>query len=83
MEVLLYPLATEKAVAAMESHNTLLFVVARSATKKQIKDAVTSLFGVEVVHVRTLVTPAGVKRAFITLGGKSVASDTMAQLGLA
>ncbi len=81
-DVLLYPLSTEKAVTAMEAENTLLFVVAKSATKPQIKKAVASLFGVDVVSVRTLVTPGGVKRAFVTLGGKSVASDIIAQLGL-
>jgi len=80
--VLLYPLSTEKAVRLMETHNTLLFVVDKAATKPQIRAAVMDHFDVVVADVRTLVTPRGLKRAFVRLGGTSVASDVMAQLGL-
>ncbi len=80
--ILLYPLSTEKAVRFMETQNTLLFVVDKAATKSQIRAAVSDHFGVTVADVRTLITPRGMKRAFVKLGGTSVASDVMAQLGL-
>ena len=80
--VLLYPLSTEKAVRFMETQNTLLFVVDKAATKLQIRNAIVDHFEVTVADVRTMITPHGIKRAFVKLGGTSVASDVMAQLGL-
>ena len=52
-EVLLHPLATEKSVRLMEAENKLTFVVAKSATKKEIKKAVESMFNIKVEEVNT------------------------------
>jgi hypothetical protein len=45
-DVLLSPVVTEKATAASE-HNKVVFKVARTATKPQIKEAVEKLFDVK------------------------------------
>ncbi len=52
-DVLIAPVITEKATAASE-FNKVVFKVARTATKRQIKDAVEKLFDVKVVAVNTL-----------------------------
>ena len=52
-DVLLSPVITEKATAASE-FNKVVFKVARTATKPQIKDAVEKLFDVKVRTVNTL-----------------------------
>lgn len=52
-DVLVSPVITEKATAASE-HNKVVFKVARTATKPQIKEAVEKLFDVKVRAVNTL-----------------------------
>jgi large subunit ribosomal protein L23 len=53
-DILISPVITEKATAASE-HSKVVFKVARSATKPQIKEAVEKLFDVKVKKVNTLV----------------------------
>ena len=53
-DVILAPVITEKATIASE-HNQVIFKVAGSATKPQIKEAVEKLFDVKVKAVNTLV----------------------------
>ena len=52
-DVLISPVITEKATMASE-HNKVVFKVARTATKPQIKEAVEKLFDVKVKSVNTL-----------------------------
>ncbi|MCH2540473.1 MAG: 50S ribosomal protein L23 [Anaerolineales bacterium] len=60
-DVLLRPLVTEKSSFQNEKLGQYVFEVAPDATKTQIKEAVQSLFDVNVIQVNTLVMPA--KRA--------------------
>jgi large subunit ribosomal protein L23 len=53
-DILISPVITEKATAASE-HGKVVFKVARTATKPQIKEAVEKLFDVKVKKVNTLV----------------------------
>jgi large subunit ribosomal protein L23 len=53
-DVILSPLITEKATIASE-RNQVVFKVARTATKPQIKAAVEKLFDVKVKRVNTLI----------------------------
>jgi large subunit ribosomal protein L23 len=53
-DVILSPVITEKATIASEL-NKVIFKVARTATKPQIKEAVEKLFDVKVKAVNTLV----------------------------
>ena len=78
-DVILSPVITEKATIASE-HNQVIFKVAGTATKPQIKEAIEKLFDVKVKSVNTLVrkgktkvfrgtfgSQSDVKRAIVTL----------------
>ena len=52
-DVVLAPHITEKATLASE-HNAVIFKVANTATKPQIKEAVEAIFGVSVMGVNTI-----------------------------
>jgi len=59
-DVIIAPVITEKATLASE-RNQVIFKVAMSATKPQIKEAVEKLFDVKVTSVNTLVRKGKVK----------------------
>ncbi|MEM2926333.1 MAG: 50S ribosomal protein L23 [Candidatus Bathyarchaeia archaeon] len=81
-EVILYPVMTEKAVSLIEKQNMLTFIVRRSASKPLIKKAIEELYQVKVAKVRTLITPLGEKKAFVTLQPDFKASDVAIKLGI-
>ena len=82
-DVLIRPLVTEKSSYQSSSLNQYSFVVANKATKTMVKDAVETLFDVNVVRVNIINAPAkrgrrarsrrllvrrpGYKKAIITL----------------
>ena len=84
-DVVLAPHITEKTTLLSE-HNAVVFKVANSASKPQIKAAVEALFGVNVLGVNTLTqkgktkrwkgrpyTRSDVKKAIVTLAeGQSI-----------
>jgi large subunit ribosomal protein L23 len=84
-DVVLAPVITEKSTMLSE-HNAVVFKVANSASKPQIKAAVEALFGVSVTGVNTLTqkgktkrwkgrpyTRSDVKKAIVTLAeGQSI-----------
>ncbi|TCT00918.1 50S ribosomal protein L23 [Aquabacter spiritensis] len=70
-DVILSPVITEKATAASE-YNKVVFRVAKTATKPQIKEAVERLFDVKVKSVNTLIRKGKVK---VFKGRKGVQSD--------
>jgi large subunit ribosomal protein L23 len=59
-DIIVAPVITEKATIASE-HNKVVFKVARTATKPQIKEAVEKLFDVKVKRVNTLNRPGKMK----------------------
>ena len=59
-DVIRRPVITEKSTAASE-HNKVVFLVAKAATKPQIKAAVETLFKVKVKAVNTLVRKGKLK----------------------
>jgi large subunit ribosomal protein L23 len=61
-QVLVAPIVSEKATAAAEKNNQVLFKVLRDATKPEIKAAVELLFKVEVKSVSTVTQKGKVKR---------------------
>jgi large subunit ribosomal protein L23 len=69
-DVILSPVITEKATLASE-FNKVVFKVAKTATKPQIKEAVEKLFDVKVTGVNTSVTKGKVKRFKGRLGQRS------------
>jgi large subunit ribosomal protein L23 len=69
-DVILSPVITEKATLASDK-NQVMFRVARTATKPQIKEAVEKLFDVKVKSVNTLVRKGKVKAFKGTIGTQS------------
>jgi large subunit ribosomal protein L23 len=67
-EVLIKPILTEKANAQQEKLRRYAFRVARKANKLEIKKAVESFYGVNVVNVNTSVSPGKNKSRFTKAG---------------
>jgi large subunit ribosomal protein L23 len=67
-QVLVAPIVSEKATAAAEKNNQVLFKVLRDATKPEIKAAIELLFKVEVESVQTVVQKGKVKRFGRSIG---------------
>lgn len=80
--VIKHPLNTEKGIRLMESENTLVFVVDKSATKKSIKTAIEQLLGCHVKNVRTINTHLGEKRAYVQFAQDTPAIDIATNLGM-
>ncbi|MFC5385522.1 50S ribosomal protein L23 [Aquamicrobium segne] len=66
-DVIVSPAITEKSTMASEQ-NQVIFNVAKTATKTEIKAAVEALFSVKVSAVNTLVRKGKVKRFRGTIG---------------
>jgi ribosomal protein uL23 len=81
-KIIKYPLATEKAIRLMEAENKLIFVIDKSATKKEVKKAVEELFKVKVIKVNTLNDITGGKRAYVKFAFDTPAIDIATKLGL-
>ena len=60
-DVIVTPAITEKSTLVSE-YNQVVFNVAKTATKPEIKAAVEALFGVKVTAVNTLVRKGKIKR---------------------
>ena len=60
-DIVLAPHITEKSTMVSE-HNAVVFKVASSASKPQIKEAIEALFGVTVTGINTIVTKGKTKR---------------------
>ena len=63
-EVLIKPILTEKANAQQEKLRRYAFKVAKKANKLEIKKAVESFYGVNVISVNTAVSPGKNKSRF-------------------
>jgi len=66
-DVIIGPVITEKATIASD-RNQVIFKVARTATKPQIKEAVEKLFDVKVKSVNTLIRKGKLKAFRGSLG---------------
>ncbi|MBI2654680.1 50S ribosomal protein L23 [Candidatus Woesearchaeota archaeon] len=80
--IIKYPLSTEKSIRLMEAENKLIFVVNKTATKKEIKKALEEMFKAEVDEVNTFINQNGEKRAYVRFSAKNPAIDIATQLGL-
>ncbi len=69
MGIIVKPLVTEKQTKVTEKFdNRYGFVVAKDATKDEIKEAVEELYDVKVVKVNTLIAPAKRKSRYTKAG---------------
>jgi large subunit ribosomal protein L23Ae len=77
-----HPLTTESAMAKVEAHNTLVFIVDARSNKKQIKDAVKRMYDIECLKVNTLIRPDGAKKAYCRLTEDHDALDIANRIGI-
>ncbi|MEM4311445.1 MAG: 50S ribosomal protein L23 [Nitrososphaerales archaeon] len=82
LKIIKRPYVTEKTLALVEKENKLVFLVNEEASKKEIKRAIKTLYGVEVSTVNTARTLYG-KKAYVRLSPKYSANDLASKLGLA
>ncbi|MEM3839197.1 MAG: 50S ribosomal protein L23 [Candidatus Micrarchaeaceae archaeon] len=82
MNALLYPVATEKVLGAVDRDNTIVYVVDMRAGKKQIKEEFEKTFGVKVDRINTSVTIKNTKKAYIKINKAAKASDIARKLKL-
>jgi large subunit ribosomal protein L23 len=81
-EVVLYPLMTEVSSRMLETENKLVLVVNLKATKADVRRAVEELYAVKVERVNMMVTPRGMKKAFVKLHPDYKAVDVAIKLGI-
>ena len=81
-KIIKHPLSTEKSIRMMEQENKLIFVVDRRATKKDIKEAIETMFKVKVVSVNSFVSVTGEKKAYVKFAASNPAIDIATQMGL-
>ena len=79
-DIIIMPWLTEKTMEARTTQNRLEFIVSRSATKKQIARAVSTIFEVEVATVNVRNTKHG-KHASVRLAEGYDAEDAAMRLG--
>lgn len=65
------PLITEKTTIEKDDHNVIAFIVDSDANKIEIKNAVKTLFNVEVESVKTVNVAGKVKRVGKSIGKRS------------
>lgn len=70
-EILLRPRLTEKASALAETRSLVVFEVPVDANKSEIRNAVQSMFDVEVDRVRTMIVRGKIKRRGRFIGKRS------------
>jgi large subunit ribosomal protein L23 len=76
------PLVTENTFDLIEDQNKLVFIVERSANKHLIKSSLEKLYNIKILHVNTLITPRGEKKAFVKLHPNNSAADLAIKLGI-
>jgi len=65
LEILKYPLITEKAVNMIEAQNKLMFIVHESATKETVKKSIENLYKVKVSSVNMMNDMKARKKAIV------------------
>ncbi|EDN06452.1 60S ribosomal protein L23 [Histoplasma capsulatum] len=69
-KIIVHPLNTESAMKKIEENNTLVFIVDVKANKRQIKQALKTLYDVDTVKINTLIRYVEPAALFlICLGG--------------
>ena len=56
------PILSEKSTASRDEQNKYSFIVARDASKDEVKKAIEGLFSVKVLKINTLITRGKIKR---------------------
>lgn len=81
-EIIENPHMTEQAMDMIDTENKLVLMVDLEADKKQVQNAVETLFDVTVKKVNTNITPQAQKKAYIKLSEGDSAMDIATELGM-
>jgi len=77
-----YPFVTEKAMVLLENQSKLQFLVAREASKDDVKREIEKSFGQKVRSVRTLMNTHGQKKAIVSFENDKAAEEILSRLGI-
>ncbi|QSL66001.1 hypothetical protein MERGE_003138 [Pneumocystis wakefieldiae] len=80
-KILVCPMNTESSMKKIEENNTLVFRVNIKANKHQIKKAFKKLYDVDILKVNTLISPRGIKKAYVKLTADMDALDVANKIG--
>ena len=80
--VIKFPLTTESAMKKIEDNNTLVFIVDVKSNKRNIKEAVKSMYDIQCQKVNTLIRPDGQKKAYVRLTQDYDALDVANRIGI-
>merc|ERR1740130_885930 len=80
--IIIAPVTTESAMKKIEEINTLVFLVATQAGKRQIKEAVQQMYDVQTSKINTLIRPDGKKKAYVHLTQDYDALDVANRIGI-
>ncbi|MEF8880310.1 MAG: 50S ribosomal protein L23 [Candidatus Nanohaloarchaea archaeon] len=81
-EVIEHPHMTEQAMDMVDRENKLVIMVDLDSDKKQVENAVETLFGVMVKKVNTQITPQAEKKAYVKLSPENDAMEVATKLGM-
>ena len=76
-----HPITTESSMKKIQSSNTIILVFDSKAHKKNIKFLMEKIYKTNVIKINTLVTPKGLKKAFIKLSPDQDALDVANKIG--
>ncbi len=82
MNILMYPVATEKALGMVDKDNVIIYIVDFRAQKIDILKEFEAVFRVKVDKINTMITSKNTKRAYIKLKKEFKASDIARKLKL-
>lgn len=80
-KIILATHSTEKLFPMVETEGKICFIVERSATKKQIAEAIKLLYEIDAISVNTARTPVG-KKAFVKFKDAETARELAADMGI-
>jgi large subunit ribosomal protein L23 len=79
-DIIFEPIVSEKSYDLIEEENTYTFVVDRRSNKTEIKQAIATIFDVEVVSVNTLNRKGKLKRTGYMLGKRKDTKRALVKL---
>lgn len=82
LEIVFFPLVTEKSVNMIEAENKITFIVADKANRQDVKRVVQKAYNVKVDKVNIIRDRRGRKKAIIKLAKENKAQDLATKLGV-
>ncbi|MDD3159681.1 MAG: 50S ribosomal protein L23 [Candidatus ainarchaeum sp.] len=82
LDIILYPLISEKAVNMIDAENKLTFVVSDTSDKQLVKKIFEEMYPVKVEYVNIIRDRKGRKKAIIKLKKEYKAQEIAAKLGV-